>query len=83
LFPMISHGDVAFGFNWWASRWTSRTFNRGKLDMNFGYDDGSVRRLTGVPSWNVADNQTPVDRLPLQYDGRRGPVTDRFSVPRQ
>lgn len=81
MFQFKSEGEVAFGFNWWASRWGASTFTRGTLDMNFSYDDGSVQRLTDVPPWEVPDDKTSVDRIPLQYDGRRYGYTDRFSVP--
>jgi prepilin-type N-terminal cleavage/methylation domain-containing protein len=51
--------------------------NRNPLDLNYGYDDGSVRRVVQVEyRWGPSDE---MDRIPNFYDGTGGAV----NMPRQ
>lgn len=86
LFPAKSENGAAYGLFWWSARWVAipRNIKRGPLDLNFGFDDGSVQRLSGIGDWNAAPADIPaIDRIPLQYDARRyNPwVHDCFTVP--
>jgi prepilin-type N-terminal cleavage/methylation domain-containing protein len=84
LSPVIWDKFFAFGANFTLSRWSANGRNRGFLDTNYGYDDGSVRRFTDVLQFIKQGANRPDERfenIPLEFD-RINP-NDVFHAPRQ
>jgi prepilin-type N-terminal cleavage/methylation domain-containing protein len=84
LNPIIWDKLFAYGATFTLSRWDVPGRNRGFLDTNYGYDDGSVRRFTDVLQFVQQGPTKPderMDNLYLEFD--KANVNDLMHMPRQ
>jgi prepilin-type N-terminal cleavage/methylation domain-containing protein len=79
LYAAKAEQELVYQHRSTVSRWVRAGSDRGKLDLNYLFDDGSARRYDNVTGWRILDGR--MDRVPIQFDRRR--PSDEFQIPRQ